>query len=329
MVRGGVGLLDITGFSRFEVTGPNAERWLNTLMASKLPAPGRAALAPMLGNDGRMKGDLTLFNWGDGSWWIMGSYYLRAWHMRWFTDHLIEGVTVQDLGEEWAGFSLSGPKSREVVRQLGDGGADRLSFMGCGDVDIGLLRCKIGRLSVTGEMGYEIHCRMGDHIALRRLLPEAGAASDIREFGFNALLSLRLEKSFGIWSAEFTQGYTPAATGMDRWIAWDKPEFIGREAAIAERDGTGPAQKLVTLEIEAGDADASGFEPVWAGDKLAGFVTSGGYGHCVQRSLAMAMVDADLTAEGTELAVHVVGVKRAAKIIAASPYDPKGAVMRG
>ena len=81
MVRGGVGLLDITGFSRFEVTGPNAERWLNTLMASKLPAPGQAALAPMLGNDGRMKGDLTLFNWGDGSWWIMGSYYLRAWHM--------------------------------------------------------------------------------------------------------------------------------------------------------------------------------------------------------------------------------------------------------
>jgi dimethylglycine dehydrogenase len=329
MVRGGVGLLDITGFSRFEVTGPNAERWLNTLMASKLPAPGRAALAPMLGKDGRMKGDLTLFNWGDGSWWIMGSYYLRAWHMRWFTDHLIEGVTVQDLGEEWAGFSLSGPKSREVIAQLGDGGADRLSFMGCGDVDIGLLRCKIGRLSVTGEMGYEIHCRMGDHIALRRLLLEAGAASDIREFGFNALLSLRLEKSFGIWSAEFTQGYTSAATGMDRWIAWDKPEFIGREAAIAERDGTGPAQKLVTLEIEAGDADASGFEPVWAGNKLAGFVTSGGYGHCVQRSLAMAMVDADLTAEGTELAVHVVGVKRAAKIIAASPYDPKGAVMRG
>ena len=115
---------------------------------------------------------------------------------------------------------------------------------------------------------------------------------------------------------------------MDRWIDWDKPDFIGREAAIAERDGNGSAQKLVTLEIEAGDADASGYEPVWDGEQLVGFVTSGGYGHSVKKSLAMAMVNRDKTAEGTELEVHIVGVKRKAKIIAASPYDPAGAVMR-
>ena len=275
-----------------------------------------------------MKGDLTVFNWGDGSWWIMGSYYLRAWHMRWFNDHLVDGVHIRDLGEEWAGFSLSGPKSKEVLEGLSEGNPEALSFMGCGDFDIGLLRTKIGRLSVAGELGYEIHCRMGDHIALRRLLLEAGQGCDIREYGFNALLSLRLEKSFGIWSTEFTQGYSAGATGMDRWIAWDKPDFIGREAAIAERDGNGPAQKLATLEIEAGDADASGYEPVWDGEQLVGFVTSGGYGHSVKKSLAMAMVNRDKTAEGTELEVHIVGVKRKAKIIAASPYDPAGAVMR-
>ncbi len=327
-VREGVGLLDITGFSRFEVTGPNAASWLDHIMASKLPKPGRAGLAPMLGKDGRMKGDLTVFNWGDGSWWIMGSYYLRAWHMRWFNDHLVDGVHIRDLGEEWAGFSLSGPKSKEVLEGLSNDRPQALPFMGCGNFDIGLLRTKIGRLSVAGELGYEIHCRMGDHIALRRLLLEAGQGCDIREYGFNALLSLRLEKSFGIWSAEFTQGYSAGATGMDRWIAWDKPDFIGREAAIAERDGNGPAQKLATLEIEAGDADASGYEPVWDGEQLVGFVTSGGYGHSVKKSLAMAMVNRDKTAEGTELEVHIVGVKRKAKIIAASPYDPAGAVMR-
>ncbi len=327
-VRAGVGLLDITGFSRFEVAGPNAEAWLNSIMASKLPKPGRAALAPMLSPEGRMKGDLTIFNWGDGSWWIMGSYYLRAWHMRWFNDYLTDGVTVRDLGEEWAGFSLSGPKSRDVIERLNAEVADSLPFMGCGNFDIGLLRTKIGRLSVTGEMGYEIHCRMGDHIALRRLLLDTGAQSDICEFGFNALLSLRLEKSFGIWSAEFTQGYTPGATGMDKWIAWDKPDFVGRAAAISERDGNGPPQKLVTLEVVAGDADASGFEPVWSNDKLVGFVTSGGYGHTLDTSLAMAMVNSDLTDVGTKLDVHVVGVKRAAKVIAPSPYDPKGLMMR-
>ena len=275
-----------------------------------------------------MKGDLSLFNWGDGSWWIMGSYYLRAWHMRWFNDYLTDGVVVRDLGEEWAGFSLSGPKSKEVIARLNRDVADTLPFMGCGNFDIGLLRTKIGRLSVTGEMGYEIHCRMGDHIALRRLLLEAGAKCNICEFGFNALLSLRLEKSFGIWSAEFTQGYTPGATGMDKWIAWDKADFVGRAAAIAERDGNGAPQRLVTLEVAAGDADASGFEPVWSKDKLVGFVTSGGYGHTLGTSLAMAMVNSDLTGVGTELDVHVVGVKRSAKVIAPSPYDPKGLVMR-
>ncbi len=327
-VREGVGLLDISGFSRFEVSGPNAEAWLDRLTAGRLPQPGRARLAPMLSPEGRLKGDLTLFNWGDGSWWIMGSYYLRAWHMRWFDDHLDDGVSVRDLGEDTVGFSLAGPKSRDVIVKLTDGAVGELPFMGCADFDIGLLRCRVGRLSVAGELGYEIHCRMGDHIELRRILLEAGADLGIREYGFNALLSLRLEKSFGIWSAEFTQGYTPGMTGMDRWIAWDKGDFIGREAALAERDGDGPAQRLVTLEIDALDADASGFEPIWSDGKRVGFVTSGGFGHSTGKSLAMALVDRDYAAEGTGLSVHVVGVERPAKVIAPSPYDPGGKAMR-
>jgi dimethylglycine dehydrogenase len=118
-------------------------------------------------------------------------------------------------------------------------------------------------------------------------------------------------------------------TGMDRWIAWDKGDFIGREAALAERDGGGPAKCLVTLEIDAYDADASGYEPVWSGDELVGFVTSGGYGHTVNKSIAMALVNVDQTAEGTPLKVHVVGKERAAKVIAPSPYDPTGQAMRG
>jgi dimethylglycine dehydrogenase len=311
------------------VTGPNAEAWLSRVMAGRLPSPGRARLAPMLGHDGRLKGDLTIFNWGDGTWWIMGSYYLRDWHMRWFESHMMEGVTLRDLGEEMAGFSLSGPKSHEVIARLTEDDVGALPFMGCGDFDLGLLRCKVGRLSVCGELGYEIHCRMGDHIALRRMLLEAGADLGLREIGFNALLSLRLEKSFGIWSAEFTQGYTPGMTGMDRWIDWEREGFIGREAALAEREGEGPAQVLVTLEVEADGADASGFEPVWNGDARIGFVTSGGYGHSTGKSLAMAMVDRAFAAEGTALSVHIVGVERPARVIAPSPYDPQGTAMRG
>ena len=328
-VREGVGLLDISGFSRFEVTGPNAEAWLDKIMASKLPKSGKAALAPMLSPEGKLKGDLTVFNWGDGVWWIMGSYYLRQWHMRWFNDNLDDDVVVRDLGEEMVGFSLSGPKSKEVITRLTDQPIGDLPFLGCGRFDIGLIQAHVARISVAGELGYEINCRMGDHIKLRRMLLEAGADSGIFEYGFNAMLSLRLEKSFGIWSAEFTQGYTPGMTGMDRWIAWDKGEFIGRDAAIAERDGNGPDMTMVTLQIEADDADASGYEPVWNGSERVGFVTSGGYGHTIEKSLAMALVQSHLAKTDQELTVHVVGFERKAKVIAPSPYDPKGAAMRG
>ena len=327
-VRDHVGLLDISGFSRFEVSGPKTEQWLNKIFASKLPKLGKSALAPMLSQTGRLKGDLSVFNWGDGTWWIMGSYYLRAWHMRWFLEHIIDGVNIRDLGEDYCGFSIAGPKSREMISQLCEGGVENLPFMGCGSFDIGLVRSKVGRLSVAGELGYEINCKMGDHVALRRLLIEKGVDFGMIEYGFNALNSMRLEKSFGIWSAEFTQGYTPGMTGLDRWINWNKKDFIGKKQAYSEKSGKGPEQKLVTLEVNATDADASGFEPIWIKEKRVGFVTSGGYGHRVKKSLAMALVDSEYGSDGQEVTVHVVGKEQAAIVIPSSPYDPSGILMR-
>ncbi len=327
-VRENVGMVDITGFSRYEVTGPGAEAWLNKILSTTLPKPGRARLAVMLAPEGRLKGDLTLLNWGDGTWWIMGSYYLRTWHMRWFLDHLEEGVSIRDLGEEMCGFALTGPNSKNVLQKLVNEEIS-IPFMGCRRTDVGMVQAHIARMSVAGELGYEINVRMGDHVKLRRMLLDAGEDFGLQEYGFNAMLSLRLEKSFGIWSAEFTQDRTPGMTATDRWIAWDKGDFIGREAAIAERDGNGPAMRQVTLEVDAEDADASGYEPVWSNGTRVGFVTSGGYGHTVQKSLAMALVPPEYSEPGTELSVHVVGVERAAKVIPPSPYDPEGKAMRG
>ena len=327
-VREAAGVLDISGFSRFEVLGEGAEAWLDRLLASKLPAPGRARLAPMLSEAGKLKGDLTVFNWGDGTWWIMGSYHLREWHLRWFHDHMRAGVSLRDISDATVGFAVTGPNARKTLAPVTDEPIADLPFMGCGRFDIGLIRARVGRLSVAGELGYEIHCSAAEHIALRRTLLSAGADLGLREVGYQALMSLRLEKSFGIWSAEFTQAYTPAQTGMDRWIDWDKPGFIGCDAALAERDGDGPAQVIVTLEIDAEDADVSGYEPVWQGERRIGFVTSGGYGHSLRRSLAMAMIDRGAAVEGTELAVHVVGRKHPARVIAPSPYDPEGRAMR-
>jgi dimethylglycine dehydrogenase len=329
-VRDGVGIIDITGFSRYEVSGPNAGKWLDRMMSAKLPGPNRIKLAPMLGHDGRLKGDLTVLNWGDGTWWIMGSYYLRAWHMRWFNDHLEDGVTIRDLSDGVVGFGLSGPKSRELMERVthDDVSDEGMRFMSCRDMDVGMVRARVGRISVTGELGYEIHCSAVDHIKLRRTLLEAGPQVGAIEYGFNAMGSLRMEKSFGIWSKEFRQEYTPGMTGMDRWIDWSK-DFIGADAARKERDEDSAPMKLVTLEIDATDADGSEYEPVWDGDQRVGYITSGEYGHVVGKSLAMALVDREHTAQGTELTAHIVGEERPAKVIADSPYDPSGSAMRG
>lgn len=329
-VRDGVGIIDITGFSRYEVSGPNAEAWLDHVMAAKLPNPGRIRLSPMLGHDGRLKGDLTVLNWGDGTWWIMGSYYLRAWHMRWFNDHLTEGVTVRDISDGIVGFGLSGPRSRDLLELAthDDVSNEGFGFMRCRRMDVGPIRAKVGRISVTGELGYEIHCDATEHIALRRALIEAGRDVDAIEYGFNAMGSLRMEKSFGIWSKEFRQEYTPGMTGMDRWIDWSK-DFIGADAARRERDEDSAPRKLVTLEIDATDADGSEYEPVWANGERVGYITSGEYGHVVGKSLALALVDREHEAIGTELTAHVVGEERPARIISDSPYDPSGSAMRG
>ncbi|MGH6908179.1 MAG: GcvT family protein, partial [Aestuariivirga sp.] len=211
--REGVGLLDVSAFSRYEISGPKARQWLDRLLACRIPEPGRVALAPMLSPTGKLKGDLTVLNWGHDRFWIMGSYYLREWHLRWFENYLESGVTIRDVSDAWVGFSIAGPRSRELLERVArnaDVSAAAFRFMSCRNMDIGQSRAKVARLSVAGELGYEINVPAVEHAPLRRTLKQAGEELGLHEYGFNALLSLRLEKSFGIWSREFTQAYTPA-----------------------------------------------------------------------------------------------------------------------
>ena len=198
----------------------------------------------------------------------------------------------------------------------------------CNTIDIGLIRAQVGRLSVCGELGYEINCHALEHITLRNLLLEAGVNFEMREFGFYAMNSLRLEKSFGIWNAEFTQDRTPAVTGMDRWIDWTRDDFIGHQAAAKEKSAGTPSQTLVTFEIDAEDADASGYEPVWQDDQRVGFVTSGGYGHYTGKSLAMGLLRSDCAQAGISLAIDVVGKRRTATVLSEAAWDPLGKKMR-
>ena len=328
--REAAGIFESAVYARYEVSGPRASAWLDWLLASKLPAIGRVRLAPMLAQSGKLMGDLTVSRLADDRYWLIGSYYLQAWHGRWFHDHLpTDGVTLSNLSDHWLGFALSGPASRTIVERVLDRDLSNQAFpfMACADLSFDGAPAVLARLSLTGELGYEINVPASSQLALYRALLQAGRGHGLRNIGNRALDSLRLEKSYAIWSTEYTQSVTPGACGLSRHVAYDKGEFIGRAAALEERELPAP-RVLATIEIDATDADAGGFEPVKCDGRLVGYVTSGAYGHWVGRSLALAYVDREVVAAGPALTVDVIGEPRAARLLGAPAYDPQGLRMR-
>jgi len=329
--RAAAGLWETAIYARYEVSGPGAREWLDGLLASRLPAEGRVRLATMLKPNGQLAGDLTVMRLPGDRYWIVGSYYLQAWHLRWFNQRLpAHGVELRNLSDEWMGFSLSGPASRDILTRLAHSDVSNASlpFMAATEMEVGPVQAIVARLSLTGELGYEITVRTAEHRALWHALMQAGAPSGMRQIGGRALESLRLEKGYGIWSAEFTQEYTPAMSGLDRYVAFDKGDFVGREAAL-KASATPAARRLVLLAVESPDAEAHSLAPVWSGTKLVGYVTSGAYGHHVGMSLAMAYVDADVAEHRPTLTVHVIGEPYPARVLPQVPYDPSGARLRG
>jgi len=344
--RTAAGLWETAIYARYEVSGPGAAAWLDGVLASKMPAVGRARLATMLKPNGCLMGDLSLSRLGPDRFWLVGSYYLQEWHSRWLLSLLPSdgSVSFSNLSDRVMGFSLSGPKAREILTTLcGPDGEQKLSnkalpFMGVTTMDVGpCADAVVARISLTGEMGYEVTVPTVQHAALWRSLVQAGEPLGMRQIGNKALESLRHEKGYGIWSTEFTQEYTAAMSGLDRFVDFDKPvEFVGKAAALRERDQQPPAQRLVQLTVDAPDADARMLDPVWLDGRLVGSVTSGSYGHHVQQSLALAYLDSDIVARAAagngadlDLSVHIVGEPRKCRILSEAPYDPKGKRLRG
>jgi dimethylglycine dehydrogenase len=329
-VRGSVGVLEASAFSKYRVSGPGAAEWLDRLLACRLPAVGRIRLAPMLSPTGRLMGDLTLVRLAESDFMIFGSGYLQAWHLRWLREQLPpSGVELSNLTDQWLGFALAGPRSRDLLARLTDEdvGDAALPFLSARRTEVADAPAIVARLSVSGELGYEVYVPALHLRSLYGRIIEAMDGLGGREFGVYALLSLRLEKSFGIWSREFSRDYTPMMSGLSRFVCYDKPAFIGRDAALRDREAP-PPQRLVTLAVDADDADASGFEPILSGDRLVGYTTSGGYGHCVGQSLAMGYVDTNLCPADAPLEVPIVGERRKARILRAPPWDPGGDRMR-
>lgn len=330
-VREAVGINEVHNFGKYEVTGPGAEDWLNYIMANRMPALGRMKLSPMLSPSGRLIGDFTISRLGAERFQLIAAYNAQAYHMRWFEQHLpASGVAIRNVSLERIGFQIAGPNARRLLERVADGdvSASAFPFLSVREMHVGPCPAIVGRVTFTGDLGYEIFVPADYQIALFHALEAAGSDLGLRPFGMRAMMSLRLEKSFGAWLREYKPEYTPMETGMEVFVAYDKEAFIGREAALAEREDP-PARKLATLVVEADDADVAGDEPIFRDGEIVGFVTSGGYGHYVQRSIALGFVPRELVAEGEKFEIEILGDMRPATVVTQPLLDPEAKRMRG
>jgi dimethylglycine dehydrogenase len=329
-VREGVGINEVQNFGKFRVKGPNARAWLDRIMAGAIPRPGRLSLTPMLSPKGKIIGDFTVTCLSESEFQITGSYGAQDQHLRWFQMNLDPGVTIENVSDRVTGFQIAGPKARDLLARMtrADVSAEAFKFMEAKQITVGMVDCLVQRVSYTGDLGYEIYCDFMKQRALWHALWAAGQDLGLRPFGMRAMMSLRLDKLFGSWAREFSPDYFPGETGIDRFMRWNKDaDWIGKAPALKEK-AEGPKRRLAAFIVEAGDADVVAYEPIWIGDRVVGFCTSGGYSHWTGQSVAQGFLPADL-ADTREVEIEILGERRKARRIDGALWDADGARMRG
>lgn len=341
-VRDGVGMVETTNFAKYEFTGPGARAYLDGILANRIPRTGRMALSPMLNERGRLIGDFTVAALPSASslegperFLVFGTGAAEGYHQRWFDAHLPGdgSVRYRAFGPNLTGLSIAGPASRDLLAELtsADVSSEAFGFLDIRRLDVGMVPALVGRISFTGDLGYELWVEPSYQARLFDQLMEAGGRHGIRLFGGQALNSLRLEKSFGSWATEFRPGYDPFEAGLGPFVKPDKGDFVGRDAVAALRD-QGPARRLVTFTVDVPDgpdaADVIGDEPIWHDGQVVGRVTSGGYAHASKASVALGYVPAELATASAGFEIEVLGHRRQATRLDECLFDPQGGRMR-
>ena len=324
-VRTAVGINEIHNFGKYEITGEGAYAWLDKIMAGKIPPVGKIALNPMLSPKGKLIGDFTVAQVRENIFQVTASYAAQAFHLRWFWHNQPDdgSVIIKNISQSRIGFQIAGPRSRELLQRVtcADVSNECFPFLAVREIDVGQCSAIVQRVSYTGDRGYEIYVPANQQAALYELLTTAGSDLGLRPFGMRAMMSLRLEKSFGSWMNEFKPDYTPMETGMDRFVSYNKAvDFIGKNAALAERE-KGVPRKLCSFVVDASDADVAGYEPIWYEGTVVGFVTSGGYAHHSKKSIAFGFLPTELATDGREVEIELLGERRQAVSYSTPLFD--------
>jgi len=326
-VREHIGIGDFSAFTKFEVSGPDADSYLNRICANRMPRRiGGTALTQILNYRGRIEGEATVVRLAEDRFYLVtgAPSERRIWDWLAIHERGHETVTLTNRTDEIGIIVVAGPKARDLLARCG---TDDFSFpwLTARQVMLGGTEVLAVRLSFTGDLAWELHAPNSTLGALWDLLYDAGEENGVRPFGSFALNSLRLEKGYR-GGSELTNDATPIDAGLARLVKLDK-EFVGKPAILAQIQ-SGPAYRLVLLELIAADLDVLGGEPILESNRVVGSVSSGAYGHFVRKNLALAYLNlAKFTGSG-RLSVTILGERYPAAILDEVPFDPRNERLR-
>jgi dimethylglycine dehydrogenase len=333
-IGGGVRLLEISTFAKYEATGRGVAAWLDRLLANRMPKSiGKTVLSPMLSPKGRLIGDFTVSRLGEERFILLGSGPMQRYHMRWFAQNLAAdgSIRVENLSARHCGLQIAGPAARELLQAAAsdaDVGGNAFPFLSAREMAVGACpNAIVVRVSFTGELGYEIYVPAEYQRGVFDTLTAAGKSLGLQLAGSRALLSLRVEKGFPSWGVDLSPDYSPYEPGLGRFVRLEKPDFVGK-AEAARLAGLPPKERLATFVVDANGVDCFGGEALYRDGELAGYVTSATYGHHVRESLALGYVKPRYFEDGAAFEVELLGKRRPARMSQRPRFDPEGTRMR-
>ncbi len=326
-----VGLMEVSGFNRYEISGEGVDAFLDRMICGRLPSEiGKLSLCYLLTEKGNVLSEATLVKLGENRYW-WGSAAAAEWHDRdWLNRHKPDGVTIAEMAASHTILVVAGPKSRALLQSLSprcDWSAQAFPWLRAQPMFIGHAEVTAMSVSFSGELAYELHVPNEQLYLVWKTITEASGEFDLGYFGLYATESMRLEKGYLHWKADLTYEYNPLEARLDRFVNLDKDAFIGK-AALLEQIDRGPRKLLVSLTVDCDIATAHSGDPVFSGEQQVGSVTSAGYGHRVQRNIAYAYVDPPCTSVGTPLKIGILGEKYPAIVVEPILYDPENRLVR-
>ncbi len=330
-VQENVGLCEVNGFNRFEISGSDRHSFLDRMFCGNVTIrEGRVGLGYLLNHHGMVKGEATIANLpatdrGSERVWY-GSAAAAEYHdMDWLMAHLRadEDVQIKSLTNDQTILVLAGPNARKVLSACARGDWSKITFpwLSVRECFVGFAPATVFAVSFSGELAYEIHVPNASLYAAYLTLRQAGEAFDMKLFGSRAVESMRMEKGFLHWKSDIITEFDPFETGLERFVKLDKSDFIGRDA-LREYKVRGPRKQLVTLKVDATHAPAHGGASLLRGDRVVGTVTSGDWGHRVGINLAYAFVDPEHATDGSRMQLDLCGQMVEASVVPSVTYDP-------